>query len=279
MDPTAAIYFSVFGEITRSVLGTFWFIIWLFVPRLYKYNVRYNDPQYSTLLNKLTGWHINKRADGNPTGTIVGRWYIATVTSSREDGSSIDIICSRKFIEGCERKTADDDDIALINYVAKGQYYTLRKIMLTPTREQRRVLTRINAAMTKYKNGVYLLWGPPGTGKSCIVDMLAIALKFAIKPDVSFRDLNVFTLSGRITVINEIDGVLDVLIGAKENKAMAEFYTKANWNDMLDFVNSNANTILILTTNVDPATYDKVDPSLLRAARIRMRARMTRVIA
>ncbi len=276
MDLTSAIYLGVFYSISSRALEAVWFLIWLLIPRVYKYSVSEYSPIFESLDKKLKGLHTNKKADGTPTGLIIGRWYIAYRSTAGDERDKVDIICMSSFIDSCERK---DVNLARINYRINGTSWTVNKISRAPTKEQARVMDEITAHAGKFVNGVYIIWGPSGTGKSSIVDMLAVEFKLSVMLGFDMTKSEYFSTCGRITVINECDDVLDEVIGVNKSGKKEELVPKAKWNNLLDFVNSAHSTILILTTNVNPAKYDAVDPSLLRRARIRARFHMKKVIA
>lgn len=120
-----------------------------------------------------------------------------------------------------------------------------------------------------YKRG-YLLWGPPGTGKTSLCKALAseFGLDICVLNLASLTDESAVSvmselsdIGGRrpkILLIEDIDSYVD---GRTVKKKDLRFSTLLN---IFDGVSSQDGTILIITTN----QYENLDPALIRPGRI-----------
>jgi hypothetical protein len=120
-----------------------------------------------------------------------------------------------------------------------------------------------------YKRG-YLLWGPPGTGKTSLCKALAseFGLDICVLNLASLTDgsaVSVMSELGqigsqrpKILLIEDIDSYVD---GRTVKKKDLRFSTLLN---IFDGVSSQDGTILIITTN----HYQNLDPALIRPGRI-----------
>lgn len=261
MDPISAIYLGVAYAASSVIQNLFWFLLRLATPRIYRHVI--NNPSMVSLLKaKLTGWHVDKVDGGRPAGVIIGRWYIADVSDK-----TITIWCSNKFLDDCQPPAPNTR--SLTYYGDYGSCYTVKRVIISPRGDQIKALKVISRMSAEYKNGVYLLWGPPGCGKTKIAELLAQNYNLGIHIMTSIPN-NDKIYYDRVLLINEVDDILDVIVGKASEKTRPGC-TKAAWNNFIDFANDSANLIVILTTNVDPHVYDDYDSSLLRPSRVRAR--------
>lgn len=120
-----------------------------------------------------------------------------------------------------------------------------------------------------YKRG-YLLWGPPGTGKTSLCKALAseFGLDICVLNLASLTDESAVGIMSelseigsqrpKILLIEDIDSYVDGRVVKKKN---LRFSTLLN---IFDGVSSQDGTILIITTN----HYQNLDPALIRPGRI-----------
>jgi chaperone BCS1 len=120
-----------------------------------------------------------------------------------------------------------------------------------------------------YKRG-YLLWGPPGTGKTSLCKALAseFGLDICVLNLASLTDESAVSVMSelgqigsqrpKILLIEDIDSYVD---GRTVKKKDLRFSTLLN---IFDGISSQDGTILIITTN----HYQNLDPALIRPGRV-----------
>jgi SpoVK/Ycf46/Vps4 family AAA+-type ATPase len=148
----------------------------------------------------------------------------------------------------------------------------------TPTPEQEHAIGVILRAVNKMRSGVFLIWGPPGTGKTMIGWILAQKLDAYI---IRSADLckGAYSVSGGLACVEEVDQLLDTILKNETPQGKRDIITKNIWSETLDTVSHLSNTIILLTMNSDPEKYDRIDPALLRRGRVTARIHMTKVIS
>jgi len=122
-----------------------------------------------------------------------------------------------------------------------------------------------------FKKGI-LLSGPPGTGKSSLVSVIASELNLPIyylnlSNSISSSNLIKFTSEIRyksIALIEDIDCLFIAKSRDKETENNDKSENLSILLNILDGINSNNGTIYILTTNY----IDKIDKALIRPGRI-----------
>ncbi|RHN49967.1 putative ATPase, AAA-type, core, P-loop containing nucleoside triphosphate hydrolase [Medicago truncatula] len=129
-----------------------------------------------------------------------------------------------------------------------------------------------------WKRG-YLLFGPPGTGKSTMISAIANFMNYdvydleltTIKNNNELKRLLIETSSKSIIVIEDIDCSLD-LTGQRKKKEEKPKYEKESMvtlSGLLNFIDGiwsacGGERIIIFTTNF----VDKLDPALIRRGRM-----------
>ncbi|BFG17760.1 hypothetical protein CerSpe_040340 [Prunus speciosa] len=140
-------------------------------------------------------------------------------------------------------------------------------------RERKEYYRRVGKA---WKRG-YLLFGPPGTGKSSLVAAMANYLKFDIfdldlkevQCNSDLRRLLIGTKSRSILVIEDIDCSVDLQNRDAENEPKTVEDDKITLSGLLNFIDGLWSTcgeerIIVFTTN----RKDRLDPALLRPGRM-----------
>ncbi|ONI32604.1 hypothetical protein PRUPE_1G375300 [Prunus persica] len=140
-------------------------------------------------------------------------------------------------------------------------------------RERKEYYRRVGKA---WKRG-YLLFGPPGTGKSSLVAAMANYLKFDIfdldlkevQCNSDLRRLLIGTKSRSILVIEDIDCSVELQNRDAENEPKTVEDDKITLSGLLNFIDGLWSTcgeerIIVFTTN----RKDRLDPALLRPGRM-----------
>jgi DNA polymerase III delta prime subunit len=135
----------------------------------------------------------------------------------------------------------------------------------------------------RYIGGVYLCSGRPGVGKTMTAKMLTMKLSGTVclefnpsKPaNTLFSIISACPPTEKnplILVIEEVDKVFDHF-GNQQPDCHATFVTqvrdKDDWNNLLDYVCSIDNVVLLMTTNLTmPELTSKYDRALVRNFRV-----------
>ncbi|KAF8749742.1 hypothetical protein HU200_012541 [Digitaria exilis] len=122
-----------------------------------------------------------------------------------------------------------------------------------------------------WKRG-YLLFGPPGTGKSTMIAAMANFLEYdvydleltAVESNSVLRSLFIETTGKSIIVIEDIDRSVNITSTSKE-----DYGAKLTLSGMLNFIDGlwsacGGERIIVFTTN----NKDKLDPALIRRGRM-----------
>ncbi|CAB4296277.1 unnamed protein product [Prunus armeniaca] len=147
-------------------------------------------------------------------------------------------------------------------------------------RERKEYYRRVGKA---WKRG-YLLFGPPGTGKSSLVAAMANYLKFDIfdldlkevQCNSDLRRLLIGTKSRSILVIEDIDCSVELQNRDAENEPKTVEDDKITLSGLLNFIDGLWSTcgeerIIVFTTN----RKDRLDPALLRPGRMDLHIHMS----
>ncbi|CAL8995677.1 unnamed protein product [Prunus brigantina] len=147
-------------------------------------------------------------------------------------------------------------------------------------RERKEYYRRVGKA---WKRG-YLLFGPPGTGKSSLVAAMANYLKFDIfdldlkevQCNSDLRRLLIGTKSRSILVIEDIDCSVELQNRDAENEPKTVEDDKITLSGLLNFIDGlwsscGEERIIVFTTN----RKDRLDPALLRPGRMDLHIHMS----
>ena len=130
-----------------------------------------------------------------------------------------------------------------------------------------------------FGNGIYLLYGETGTGKSTTILQLYKKYEKNEKIEIFYVHENSIKILNNelkqiyvsteknmpiFILLDEIDSIFSK-IGDKENTVET---VKNQWNAMTDIINRMPNIILICTTNKDISYFNNLCPSLFRKHRV-----------
>lgn len=174
---------------------------------------------------------------------------------------------------------------------------------IEPNKYQRKVICDIinNYNKRSTKSYTCFISGQPGTGKSTIASMItniiggSLFTTWQIDSNVTlskiYNDIRPSKTCPLIILINEIDETLyQIIENTKiQNKNVVvdkdgipvSITKKKNWCDLFDKIDSGIYPyiIILMTSNVNPTKFDKIDASYLRKGRIHSRYIMDNVIS
>lgn len=243
-----------------------------------------------------------------PEGWIIGFYFIGYLFISETGYGQVKkelyVLTTKKFYNNQinnsdgEREQVTETDNKITIYERQGNYYNLyyskRFYNINHMEPKLNQITAINQIYEYYKtnnNVVALLYGEKGMGKSMISLLLAKHIT-QNKNDVSFCDtfnptdpgdsfISLYnTISPTqdnplIVVLEEFDMIISQIHYNKITKHKViptDIFDKTTWNQFLDRFDRKyyPNTIIILTSNVNPDIINSMDQSYIRSGRINL---------
>ncbi len=259
--------------------------------------------QFNNIKKVIIGASIWREQE--PEGWIYGWFFLGYLKSEKDSSGSItteitiigndDFLMKNGFISNCVQEINEDIDTTNENsidvYDRDGNYFYFQWNMsplivdFEPMDNQKHALNFLSEQSINDTNTTALLYGRPGCGKSVIP--LLLAKKLGAYYVDTFNPTNpgdtlLYLLSKVkptqsrkvIIVLEEIDVLLykvhnNQIIPHKNVCTLVS--DKGSWNSFLDIFDRKRvkNVILIMTSNKDPAFFDKLDTAYIRDNRVK----------
>lgn len=170
-------------------------------------------------------------------------------------------------------------------YDAKYKSRNINITRFTATLKQQAIIDSTIALYKKKFNTVVLLTGPPGSGKSVCAILLAAQLNAnycaTFNPTLPgesivglYNGICPTEQNPLVLLLDEIDVMIDSIhndkIKISQQTARIQIYNKTTWNRFFDDIDNGLYpyVIFLMTSNVDKAEIDKMDPAYFRKGRI-----------
>jgi DNA replication protein DnaC len=320
------------GGLILSVIPVFFgHSILIFISNYFKYKYYqiYNKNTVNLILKEFATYSSIRTENNGPSGLFVGWFYIGYVKMSikKQEGIELILFCSdelyKKFSKKVQNMNSDDDNddddnknnskssVQSIEQWRKtkdkwsapeyNKALDINVSHIEPTIKQNECIDKIISTLNiKSNSGIYIIYGPPGEGKSylsiCLTKKLNGHLCNTYNPTEGYDFLNnlctaINTLDKNkplIVCIDEIDVILKKMhknscpksflqkifnfinFSSNPEEKNCEVYDKGSWNRFTDDIQLGTypNTIIICTMNESPEYIKKLDHSYIRDGRI-----------
>jgi hypothetical protein len=275
----------------------------LLIIRLFGWGVFILTEEHTTqhALKKLQGISAKVyQCEGTfvPYDLMIGKWYIAHIIREPKfhgkDGSQITILCSQAFVTQIStvpkisQLELSSPESRVIDVMCRngGHYNTYYS--------QQAVITEISNIYKSKHRATVLLHGPPGTGKPVTAILLALELggKFCKSFNPTEPGDSIVTLLFNnsipdksvepiVILLDEIDVMIKKIENPTDiarNRVPIQVYNKQTFNSFLDDMELYQNVVLVMTTNLNEAELDALDPSYFCPGRVTKRFRMEELV-
>ena len=295
-------YLIILSILSSKILDIFYLIINAIFNAILWENfkidsINYDSTDLCELLNQLSTTYyfcsdtrIKYKGLTMPTGFIFGKNYFVhlniTYNSSSRCYNVIIILYGWFSINSLIKIKKNNQNKYKICEISNNGYYIKRTenypdCNFHKNSEVCAKFIKQSLDLTHYNSGVYLLYGFPGTGKTLTSKKLYNlcnddSIIYMIDSRVNLQTVKVNILENLkideqknnsliIVVMDEIDERINKIYNSSENEHTT---TKYEWNNFLDFIHSQQNVALLLTTNKTKKFFDEHDVSLLREYRL-----------
>jgi len=297
------LYFVIISSIlsTRFLFPLFLIFIKIFGFQCYKES---RLPMIQTILRVLPKNNSTIISNDENSGLMIGKWFICheeEIFSDNGSRSILTIICTKDFYAKITNngkvETIESQEITIWNRC--GSYYNTcytKKLfdmssMIADDYQQSLLNKIIKIYESKNRATVYL-YGESGYSKSTLCRLLAKHYKGhycktfnPCDPGNTLEQLHSIVGPEESKPLVIVFEEADILLKNIHNKTVelhknlpTQVKDKSSYNSLMDDISVGIypNTILIMTSNVDPTEIDNFDPSYLNGNRIDIRIKSER---